>query len=210
MSETLEDLYTPANSNDPPNIHPGAITQIVRPPPKAPPHVSIPGIPEGVLILQSPKQDISTPNPAIIRRVEMPDLMRLQDWLAGRLHEMHPEATAAGIKGFLVNCVNANEWWFVHTEKACGLAQLVRIPLEPQPVVQDHFVFMRKDDENDIEGPEQAASIYPAMASWAAHQNASRLVIPRYTDVTQEVIAYRMKQTPRATRARFLELGRVY
>jgi len=194
----------------PQNIQTGAILQVIRPPPPAPPAVEIPGIPIGDLRIGVPAQKIAAPDPAIIRRMELPDLTQLQDWLAFRLHERHPEAAAAEIKGFLRNCIYSNEWWFVRTEQACGLAQLIRLPLEPQPVVQDFFVFMRQHDENDIEAPEQAASIYPAMASWAAHQNASRIIIPRYSDVPEGIVARRMQQTPRATKARYVELGRVY
>jgi hypothetical protein len=208
-------LYTPANENlVAPNIQTGTIYHEIRPGPPRPVPVSIPGIPAGDLRLGTPPQEITRPNGALIRRMEAPDLTQLQDWLAFRLHERHPEATAAQIRGFLHGCIGNNEWFFVHTDLACGLAQLVRLPLEPQPVVQDFFVFARKDKDTDdliaTEADHQAASIYPAMASWAAHQNASRLIIPRYSDVKEVVVMKMMGQTPKTTGARQVWLGRVY
>lgn len=216
---------TPANENlrwmegagaaiPPPNILPGAITHEIRPGPPRPVAVTIPGIPDGNLRLQTPPQEITRPNGALIRRMEAPDLTQLQDWLAFRLHERHPEAGAAQIRGFLNGCIGNNEFYFVRTDLACGLAQLIRLPLEPQPVVQEFFVFARKDkdidDETDTEANNQAASIYPAIASWAAHQNASRLIMPRRSDVKEIYIMKLMGASPRTTGAKYLDLGRVY
>jgi hypothetical protein len=193
----------------PPGIEPGGPLLPILPEPEPISAVHIPGIQEGSIVIRE-TVPISSPDPGTVRRMEMPDLSQLQDWLAYRLHERHPEAAAAEIKGFLRNCITSNEWWFVRTELACGLAQLIRLPLESQPIVQDFFVFAMTPAEDDGSAADQAASIYPAMASWAAHQNASRLVIPRYSDVTQDTVRSRMQQTPRATGGRFLELGRVY
>ena len=61
---------------------------------------------------------------------------------------------------------------------ACALAELVRVPLEPQPIVMEHFVLARTP--LDVY---EAADLYPAMASWGAHQNASTLHFERHSDV---------------------------
>ena len=211
MSDTAElTFFAPGNDNAmPPGIEPGGPLHPIFPDPPPTPVVHIPGIADGSLVLRE-TVPIAAPDPSTVRRMEMPDLLQLQDWLAHRLHDRHPEASAAQIRGFLLNCISSNEWWFVRTNLSCGLAQLIRLPLEPQPVVQDFFVFAQKPDDDDGSAADEAASLYPAMASWAAHQNASRIIIPRYSDVSQDTIRSRMQQTPRATGARYLELGRVY
>lgn len=147
---------------------------------------------------------VASTDPSAVRRVESADLVELQGWLIPRLQEKYPDATAPQIIGFLRSAIASNEWWFCRTQLACGLVQLLRMPLEAQPVVQEFFVLAQED------GGEDAAQMYIAIASWAAIQNASRLIVGRHSDVTLATIAYRLGVTLRATGGRYALLGRLY
>ncbi len=147
---------------------------------------------------------IASPSESAIRRVESPDLVELRGWLVTRLQEKYGEASASAITGFLRSCIGSNEWWFCRTHLAVGLAQLVRLPLEPQPIAQEFFVFCQEEGDSD------AASLYPAMASWAAHQNASRLIVSVLSDVKRQTISGRLGCSLRSTGGQFAPLGRVF
>ena len=133
-------------------------------------------------VKSSPKRREAMVQPDI-RRMTRADLVEMAAWLIGRLTERHAEATPAQIMAWLHGCMTSNEHWFVRSANVCALAQLVRLPLEPQPIAQDIFVFVRPDAE------EAPVMLYSAMASWAAHLDASRLDVDIHTDVPRITIA---------------------
>jgi hypothetical protein len=108
-----------------------------------------------------------------IRRMTQTDLNELGPWLTRRLLEKRPDATPAMVMGWLRGCLNANEWFFVRGVECCGLAELVRRPLEIQPIAVEHFVFVPDDGD----GLGERRSLYARMASWAMHQDASTLEV---------------------------------
>lgn len=121
---------------------------------------------------------IPLPPPAPQWRVSIADIADLSTWLLDRIYDKHPHATPQMILSWLRACMDANGMWFVRSANACALAELVRVPLEPQPIVMEHFVLART--HMDVY---EAADLYPAMASWGAHQNASTLHWERHSDV---------------------------
>ena len=137
------------------------------------------------------KQDEDAP--AVIRRVGIVDLAGpLLPWLTKRLQEKHAEANAGEIAGWLRGCLFSNQMIFIRTEHAVGLAELCMEPLERQPFAREVFVLA-------MEGhTDEAVPMYAAMASWAAHQNCSRLEVDNHTDVMradmkQQVGGFRTK-----------------
>lgn len=112
-------------------------------------------------------------------RVSPIDFDDIGAWLVERLQARHPNASQQAIMGWLRGCMFANSIWFVRTRDAVALAEIVRVPLEEQPIVIEHFVLSRE------EAVDEAADLYPAMASWAANQNASALHWDRYSDVSR-------------------------
>ena len=121
---------------------------------------------------------IPLPPPAPQWRVSIADIADLSTWLLDRLYNKHPHATPQMILSWLRSCMDANGMWFVRSANACALAELVRVPLEPQPIVMEHFVLSRS-----CLNAYEAADLYPAMASWGAHQNAATLHWERHSDV---------------------------
>jgi hypothetical protein len=144
-------------------------------------------------------------NPMAVRRMGRSDLDELRPWLVGRLRERHTEATPGMVMGWLLGCLANNEYWFVRSGKAVALAQLVTIPLEPQPVAAEIFLLHQEG------GEEQAAALYPAMASWAAHQNASRLEVMAFTDLGRVDVSMMLARgvVVHSRKVSFVRLGRL-
>jgi hypothetical protein len=117
--------------------------------------------------------------PFTIRRAGLVDLERL-GWLIARLHERHPRVSPANIKVWLRSASFSNEMWFGITDHAAALVEVSRVPMERQPVATEVFVLAESD-----EWTHEAAAMYPAMASWAAHLDCSTFEVDRFTDVTR-------------------------
>lgn len=137
-------------------------------------------------------------------RITPIDLDDMGVWLVARLQEKHPEATGQQILSWLRGCQTLNSMFFVRTRHAAALAEITRIPLEPQPVTTVHFVMVQNEDFS-----EEAAMMFPAIASWAANQNASRVIwFDTDSDVTRGVIKGRVGGFNTRSQA-FLRLGRL-
>jgi hypothetical protein len=140
----------------------------------------------------------------VIRRISLGDLDLLANWLIGRIQERHAEASPQAVMGWLRGCLSSNSMWFVRTDHAVALAEIVRVPLEPQPICQEHFVLHQGGDWHD----DEAGALYPAMASWAANQNASTLYVNAHSDVTRNMIASRLGKLTLKSRPH-ISLGRL-
>ena len=151
-----------------------------------------------------------TEGPLAQHRFGLADLDEMGHWLVTRLRERYIETSPGMILGFLRGCMTSNEWWFERRGKAVGLAQLLRLPLEPQPIAAEFFLLHQPDGEED------AFALYPAMASWAAHQNASRLVVERHSDIRTSMVCKALTGSTdfascgvKAHKDRYLPLGRI-
>jgi hypothetical protein len=116
--------------------------------------------------------------PIVMRRVDLAEFDFIAPWLVHRLTERHPNATPQQIISWLKSCIANNEHFFVRTDHACALAQVRRVPLERQPVATEVFCFAEAD-----EWVHEAAYLYPKIASWAAHQDASTFEFDVFSDV---------------------------
>lgn len=145
------------------------------------------------------------------RRVGMADLGGLLSWVTKRLQERRPHVQPGAVLGWLRGCVLSNEMWFVMSEQAVALAQIVREPLEVQPFAIEHFVFVRPLSGATTAAPDavdEAAGLYVPMCKWAANLNCSRLEVDRCTDVPRTDIRMRVGKVGTRTVAH-IALGRV-
>ena len=117
-----------------------------------------------------------------VRRMGLADLDEMGAWLIQRLTTVHPEATPREIMGWLRGAIASNEVWLVRSAHCAAMAQVVRLPLERQPIATELFVFAQDGFL------EEAAELYRPMASWAAHLDCSRLEVERCSDVARRDI----------------------
>lgn len=188
-----------------PTIPTGSVEWLLPPAPEPIRPVYIPGIQQGSIELGPNRgSEVLALDPATIRRVELPDLMKMESWIVPKIIGHYPEATRPQIMGFLLNCLSSNTHWFVHTSLAVGLAQLSYVPLEQQPIVQEIFVLAQEYGNDDVR------NMYRAMASWAAHQNASRMIVGAHSDTTHAVISYCLGLKLSSLPGKSAYLGRVF
>ena len=145
------------------------------------------------------------------RRVGMADLTTLLPLVTKRLQERRPHVQLGAVLGWLRGCVLSNEMWFVMSEQAVALAQIMREPLEQQPFAIEHFVFVRPlpgTSAAAVDAVDEAAGLYVPMCKWAANMNCSRLEVDRNTDVPRTDIRMRVGKVGTKTVAH-ISLGRV-
>lgn len=134
-----------------------------------------------------------------MRRVTRPDLMDKGQWLCGRLRVEWPHLQPAHILGWLTTCCDANEYFFVRTDKAFMLAQMHRNFYDAHPLVKEIFCFAETDNGNpqtkDAKAHQalengsairQAASLYEDLLRWCQKMGADKIIIDECTDVTLE------------------------
>ena len=124
------------------------------------------------------------PIPDIIcRRFNLPDMSEMGLWLFKRLESRYPTAPDSTFSGWLRGAMESNEYHFVRTDNAVGLAQIYRLPLDPQAHLTEVFVLV-KDQDALPEG----AEIYRAFKRWGESMGADEIIVERQTDVPREMI----------------------
>lgn len=122
-----------------------------------------------------------------IRRFDLVKLNSHGQWVLPRLQEAYPHLTERTAAGWLRTLVNNNEFLFLETDDAVGLAQVVQAHmLQQKPIVQEHFVFCR--DRKDKDHHAQAAGMYERMAAWAKSLGAEILVVEERSDVPHDLV----------------------
>ncbi len=126
-----------------------------------------------------------------VRRFDLVKLNSHGRWVLPRLMEVYPHLTERSAAGWLATLVNNNEFLFLETDDAVGLAQAVQAHmLQQKPIVQEHFVFCRERENK--EHRTQAAGMYDRFAAWAKSLGAEILVVEERTDVPHELIKARL------------------
>ena len=115
-------------------------------------------------------------------RVSMPDLDAWGPWLLKRLKHRFPHLSDRMFHGWLRGCMESNEFLFVRSTNAIGLAQVVRSPLQPMADVMEVFVLLK--EEQIAEG----VAIYDEFRRWTLNMGARDLIVDNFTDVPKEVI----------------------
>lgn len=130
------------------------------------------------------KSPTATLPPAIFdpRRFGMADLNDMGSWLIDRLQKKFPHLYTRMLSGWLSGAMGSNEFLFLRTDNACGMAVMTNNPMQEQPVVTEVFVLSRNGDLAE------AATFYPAFRRWAKQIGASDMVIEQFSDVPHEIV----------------------
>jgi len=118
----------------------------------------------------------------VVSRFNMPDLLKRANWLVERLGTRFPHLNERSLIGFLRGCLESNDFNFVQTRNAVGLAQITRRPLDVQPIVEEVFVLTYGDAIGE------GAAIYDEFRRWASVIGATEVIVDRFTDVPRETI----------------------
>ncbi len=128
-------------------------------------------------VLGTPTVSIVTP-----RRFGMADLNDMGPWLIDRLQKKFPHLHTRMLSGWLSGAMGSNEFLFLRTDNACGMAALINEPMSAAPVIREVFVLSRNGDLNE------ASAFYPAFRRWAKQIGASDMVIEQFSDVPHEIV----------------------
>ena len=96
-----------------------------------------------------------------VRRFCLPDLQTHGLWLYEKLQPKFPHISQQYLTAWIRGAIETNQYYFVCTDKAAGIAQANHRPLVPQPYVD--VIFVHSIDDSD-RGHEPA--IYQAMERW--------------------------------------------
>lgn len=121
--------------------------------------------------------------PPVASRMTSPLLRDWAEFLFERLKGRFPHLSQGMFFGWLNSCLESNEFIFVQSTNAVGMAQLVRSPLQPQNDVQEVFVLTRGKGYDD-----EALAIYDAFRRWAEHIGARDLMVDIFTDLERDLI----------------------
>ena len=121
------------------------------------------------------------------RRFELPDLDTHAKWVLPRLLAAYPHLNERSVLNWLRAILYNNEYMFLYTDHAVGLAQVVAgHTLAPKSVVQERFVWVEnKDDKQQIS---DAAQFYTHFHIWATHLGADVIVVEEMSDVPHDMI----------------------
>jgi len=118
-----------------------------------------------------------------VRRFNLPDLSIHGLWLHDRLKDKYPHVSEQYLAAWIRGAIETNQYLFICTEKAVGLAQANHRPLEPKPFVEEIFVFTMEDGDLS-----HLAAIYREFKRWGKGMDASEIVFGELTDARQSDI----------------------
>lgn len=129
--------------------------------------------------------------PQAVHRAQQLDIDNKAEWLMPRMREAYPGFSDTQIINFLRNCIASPEWFFMASENAMLLAQIVTPPMRKMRVDEEFCVAKGEDDW------EEAANLYRELKTWATHIGATRIVVASFSDVGRDIIARRMGKVSR-------------
>ena len=124
---------------------------------------------------------VDTP-PVPVSRVAMPDLDFWGPWLLHRLRHRFSHLNDRMFAGWVRSCMESNEFLFVRSAHAIGLAQIIRSPLQPVADVLEVFVLIRDGDVAE------GVALYDEFRRWTLNMGARDLIVDQFSDVPKEVI----------------------
>jgi hypothetical protein len=132
-------------------------------------------------VVEIPKPTV--PPPVDIRRFGPADMQQFGNWLIARLRVRYAHINDRMLFGWLTGIINSNEYLFLMTPNAVGLAMLSNPPLDAHPIVTEVFVLSMH--ENTIS---EAAHLYGRFREWAESMGASQIIVGRMSDVPLDLI----------------------
>lgn len=122
-----------------------------------------------------------------IRRFEIADLSRHGGWILKRLTQQYPHIPERSLGAFLYQMVSNNEFSFLCSEHAVGLAALVKgNALTAVPLIQEQFCWA--EDPSNKSHVAAAADFYGEWRTWASNMSLDVLVVMENSDVPSDQI----------------------
>lgn len=122
------------------------------------------------------------------RRFERPDIDKHAEWLFPRMLKTFPHMPEfRNVQTFILNILPVNEYIFLVQDHAVALAQIARIGIDPNPVIEEIFVWCA--DPGNIEQQEDAAHFYTHFAELAKRRGIATIIVDQNTDVPRNLIA---------------------
>ena len=120
-------------------------------------------------------------SPSGTERFFIADIDRVGTWLVKRIRERYAFMDERQILTWLRSVMSSNEWLFIKTQHAVGLANMQRMPMRMVPFVQEVFVLIM--DANEESQIEEGLNIYRHFRKWADSMSASELRVDIFSDV---------------------------
>ncbi len=138
--------------------------------------------PPAAAVTQTGSGYVTPPRMTSIRRFGMADIEDMGMWLMTRLRERYPHVNDRMFIGWIRGCMESNEFLFIRSENAAGMAIIDHRPLTSAPIVREVFLLSRNDDLME------AAQLYPHIRQWAESMAASEITIECFSDVPHEIV----------------------
>jgi hypothetical protein len=129
--------------------------------------------------------------PQTVHRAQQLDIDDKAHWLMPRLREAYPGYTDNAIVNFLRNCIPSPDWFFIASDNAVLLAQVVTPPMRKMRV-DEEFCIVRHEDNW-----EEGAQLYRDLKTWASHIGASKICVDSFSDIGRDLIARRIGKVSR-------------
>ena len=110
------------------------------------------------------------------------------NWLISRIEAKWPGYTRSWYENKIRGWSFNNQFFFVRTENAIGLARVFHDEMIAEPVVQEIFLFLRKFREHEAEG----IKVMKETESWAATMRACRYEFGNVNDIATGILKERM------------------
>lgn len=110
------------------------------------------------------------PPPPVVRRVTPTDFEQTAGWVIPMIQEDFGGPSSMLVYRWMRSWATDNQFSFVCTDNAVGLAMLANDPLVPVPTVQEIFLYVRPGRQYKHEGLE----IYKHFAAWMRMNHAGR------------------------------------
>lgn len=132
--------------------------------------------------VQEETKAVSQAGEVAVHRFDLGDIDRMGMWLVKRIREMFKDADDRTVIGWMRSCIQSNEYMFLCSEDAVGLAVMLREPLHRQPIVDEIFVVVRNGATHE------GVAIYREIKRWAGAVGARRCQVRVEGDVPRDMI----------------------
>ena len=133
--------------------------------------------------IKPPEVDTTTPAFGEITPFTAADIPVWGEWLLARIQETWPFWDQASLHGRLMGFSSSNQFLFVKTGEAVGLATVAHEPMDSTPFVREVFLFITNPDAK-----KDGLKIITEFKRWAKNIRAKRLDLWIASDLTREEI----------------------
>ena len=114
------------------------------------------------------------------------DLVKNGVWISDRVREVWTHLNERTVLGWLRSSAESNENFFVKTSHAVSLFRAVHNALNPNPSVEEIFVFV--DDRKNKQSIQEGAAHYAEARRWGRNMQATSMIVGNHSDVPMPMI----------------------